>query len=216
MTSPLRNSSSAPLLNSSSGSALRPSSSSGSLEVTRLGPIRKFEPKFTKEERFRWMKPRLSSDVIYDVRDVASSRRIFFGTATRGEDSVTVEAKKRTNGPGSYEVLRSIDRLSDYHTRSAYRFGNASRESMVVKTPSPGAIYNIKNVYWNGPDDKIAIGFNCDRRKPLYTSTTSVNAEPVYPKLPQGPAISMGKKLKQKPKSSDVPGPIYDVQVICK
>jgi hypothetical protein len=189
------------------------SGSSPSIEVTRFGPVRKFTPKFTKEERFRWQDAIHTSDVMYSLPNVSSSKRIFFGTSTRGEDSTTIEQKKQTIGPGSYDVTRSIDKMSEYRTRTANHFSKAPRESMVMKTPSPGAVYNLRNSYWNGPDNRIAIGFNCDERKPLYTSTTSANAEPVNPQLPTGKSITIGRKIKMKSRSSDCPGPIYDVLV---
>lgn len=183
------------------------------MDVTRFGPVHSYEPKFTKEERFRWQSPTASSDVIYVLPNESSARRVFFGTASRGEDSTTIEAKKQTIGPGSYEVGKSFDRNSEYITRRVYRFGNSSRDSMVMKTPSPGAVYNLKNAYWNGPDNRLGISFNCDHRKPLYNTTTGADADPVYPKLPIGRSVTIGKRIKIKPKSSDVPGPIYDVLV---
>lgn len=183
------------------------------MDVTRYGAVRKFEPRFSKEERFRLTSSASSSDVIYVLPDVSSSRRVFFGSSVRGEDSASMEQKKNTVGPGTYEVLRCIDKTSDYRTRRSSRFGNASRESMVMRTPSPGAIYNLRNSYWNGPENRISIGFNCDQRKPLYTATTGADADAVNPRPPVTRSITIGKKIYTKPRNMDVPGPIYDVLV---
>ena len=185
---------------------------SGSAEV----PVPHLETRttFAREERFIHSSPAASSDVIYNIPVENTSRRIFFGTTLKGYDPTSAESAKSIVGPGSYDVSRCYDSVSEWPSRRNYRFGNSSRESSGIKTPSPGAVYNLKNAYWNGPDHAIKIGFNCDQRKPLYTPQTSANAKAVYPRLPpSGRIITIGRRIKSKAKSSDIPGPIYDVLV---
>jgi len=59
-------------------------------------------------------------------------------TVLQGADLVDGDAKKRNNGPGSYDVMRSYDYNSEYVSRKGFRFGGAPRQSLAMKTPSPG------------------------------------------------------------------------------
>lgn len=193
--------------------SLSPSKSKGF--VTRYGPQQTPQPEFPHEERFAWQKAQFVSDVAYKLPDTKMTIGSVFGTSVRaGMDDENPDAKKRTTGPGSYNIDRCFDSLSEYHTHSAGRFSCAAREGMNMKTPSPGAVYDTQKIFKNGRDKNIKISFNCDKRKPLYNESASQNADMLWPKLDRGPAISIGKRLKRKEKGSDTPGAVYEVHRI--
>jgi hypothetical protein len=65
-----------------------------------------------------------------------------FGNSLRtGMDDENPDAKKRSTGPGSYEFANCYDHLSEYQSTHANRFALAPRQSMAMKTPSPGAVF---------------------------------------------------------------------------
>lgn len=183
--------------------------------VTRYGVATSPEPMFGSEERFAWQKAQFVSDVVYRIPDAKEKRGVLFGTSNRGGmDDVNPDAKKRSTGPGSYHIEKCYDSVSEHPCHPAYRFGGAARQSMDMKTPSPGAIYNTSEIFKNGKDRNIKISFNTDNRKPLNSVPASANADMLWPKLPTGPAISIGKRLKHKGLGHDTPGAIYDVQKV--
>ena len=183
--------------------------------VTRYGPTKSPEPPFSQEERFTWQKAQFVSDVAYKLPDTKMTIGSVFGTSVRtGMDDENPDAKKRTTGPGSYNVEPCFDALSEYSTRKASRFACAAREGMNMKTPSPGAVYNTGEIYRDGKDKRIKISFNCDKRRPLYNESASQNADLLWPKLDRGPAISMGKRLKYRTKGDCTPGAVYEVHNI--
>lgn len=146
--------------------------------------------------------------------DIYFIKIVIFGNSLRaGADDENPDAKKNSTGPGSYDVAKGFDFNSEKSASRMTRFGAAPRQSMAMKTPSPGAVYNIDNCYWNGPKKNLAIGFNCDQRPPLYGSGAGSNAEISWPKLPTGPAITMGSRFKEKKLARPTPGAIYDVHV---
>ena len=116
------------------------------------------------EERFAWQKPQFSSDVMYELPSVSMNRVVSFPSAVRGGMDDNTDAKKRSTGPGTYSFGHCYDRLSDYCVHRANRFADAPRQSMDMKTPSPGAVYNVDKCYWNGPVKNIGISFNKDQR----------------------------------------------------
>ena len=136
------------------------------LPCTRYGPVHSPVTKLGTEERFAWQKPQFSSDVMYELPPVTMSRVVSFPSAVRGgmDDLANPDAKKRSTGPGSYNPETCFDRLSDYCVHRASRFADAPRQSMDMKTPSPGAVYNVEKCYWNGPVKTIGISFNKDQR----------------------------------------------------
>ena len=183
-------------------------------EVTRNGQIFKPEIKFGTEERFSWQKPKYLCDVVYDPPNSVMTKSTIFGTETRkGMDDINPDNKKRSNGPGSYEYTNSFNHNSEYVTKRAVRFAGAPRESMALKTPSPGAVYNITKQYYNGYDTFKGISFSQDKRKPLGVASTSADADMLLPKLPPSRSITIAKRITQKFHNSGVPGPIYDVHV---
>jgi hypothetical protein len=192
---------------------LRPQSPMKS--VTRLGVVKPPEPSFPKEERFTWQKPQYNCDASYDLPDAKMTRSITFAGALRADPiDDRPDNKKVTTGPGSYDVSNSFAFNSEYVTKSAGRFASAPRQSMAMKTPSPGAVYHIENTYWNGPVKTIGIGFNRDHRKPLNGSTDGANAEMLNPQLPRSrQTITMAGRFKEKSLFSQGPGAIYDVHV---
>lgn len=193
--------------------SLSPSKSNGF--VTRYGSNKCPDIRFSHEERFAWQKAQYVSDVAYKLPDTKMTIGSVFGTSGRaGMDDENPDAKKRTTGPGSYNVEPCFNALSDYSTRKAGRFAGAPREGMNMKTPSPGAVYNTDKIYRDGKDKRIKISFNCDKRRPLYNESASQNADMLWPKLDKGPAISMGKRLKQRTKGDRTPGAVYDVHKI--
>ena len=181
-------------------------------KATRYGPIADGTVSFAKEERFAWQKPKFQSDVAYQPTLDEQARPIRFGGEVRvtGQDD-NPDAKKRSTGPGSYDIQNAPNFLSEYIAHHGLRFATARRESMAVKTPSPGAVYNIDNQYWNGPNKQQAIGFNKDTRKPLYSGGGG-DADMLWPSLPKGRSITIAKRLVRKEKGSDTPGPHYNIR----
>ena len=175
---------------------------------TRYGVCRSPEPQFGGEERFRWQKANNPADVTYKIPELGVSKSTVFGTSLRSSASSKGD---NTTGPGSYNVEKGFLYNSEYPIHSAPRFGAAARESMAMKTPSPGAVYDTTKVFKNGPDKNIKISFNCDQRKPLFNPSASSNADMLWPKLPSGRSCSMGKRLKTRSKGDRTPGAIYNV-----
>lgn len=179
---------------------------------TRYGPIHGSNSKFLTEERFAWQKAKFQSDVLYELPSVSMTRSVVFPSGLRSGMDDNPDAKKRSTGPGSYNTGSCYDFSSEYAVKHAARFGAAPRESMAMKTPSPGPVYNIEKKYWNGPDKGKSISFNCDQRKPLY-SGGNVDADMLWPALPKGPSITMAKRIKTKEKGSDTPGAVYNLEL---
>lgn len=169
------------------------------------------EPIIGNEERFQWQKSKSASDVSYTLPDCKMTRSVVFSCSRRtGEDATS--SNKTSTGPGSYDSSK-IDFSSEHVMTKANKFGAAARQSMALKTPSPGAVYNIENTYWNGPVKKMGIGFNCDSRPDL-NSTNVSNAEMMLIKPSAGPSITMGARFKPKRFTGvNTPGAIYDVHV---
>jgi hypothetical protein len=178
--------------------------------ATRYGPMSQSNVSFAKEERFAWQKAKFASDVVYAPKLDGQARPIVFGGALRGSNDDNPDAKKRSTGPGSYDIQHAPKFLSMYLNHNASRFATAARQSMDMKTPSPGAVYNIEKVYWNGPDTGKAISFNCDKRRPLYDGEPT-DADMVWPALPKKPGITMAKRIARKEKGSDTPGAHYKI-----
>ena len=177
--------------------------------VTRYGQIGNNSIKFGNEERFAWQKARFSSDTQYELPTSMMQRASRFGTANRKPLN---DNENGTTGPGSYNPEKGYEVISEKVYHGAQRFGGAARESMVMKTPSPGPVYNVGQTYYNGPDKTLAIGFNQDHRKPLNTGdTASKDADMFLPKPTYGTARSIAGKLKRKEKGSDTPGAIYNI-----
>ena len=139
-------------------------SSSANKPCTRYGTISSPSTKIGREERFLWQKSKSTSDGVYDLPDLKSTRIITFGTAQRMAEQSNIDSGRRTTGPGSYDYGHCYDKVSEHRHRHGNRFSGAPRESMDLKTPSPGPVYNISKLYWNGADKGIKIGFNCDSR----------------------------------------------------
>jgi len=183
--------------------------------VTRHGRAHSPEASFGHETRFQWQGAQFVSDVAYKLPDTKMTKSAVFGTSARqGMDDENADAKKRSTGPGSYNIEHCYGFHSEYNKKPAYRFGGATRQSMDMKTPSPGAVYNTQEVYRTGKDKGIKISFNCDSRKPLYNESAASNADILWPKLPQGTAVSIGKRLKVKGLGHDTPGAVYEVHKI--
>ena len=184
-------------------------------EVTRYGPVKETQPKFGTEERFMWQKALGSSDCVYELPEMTSSKSVVFGSSLRGGMDDNPDRAKNSTGPGSYNPGESYDYNSEYITKSGNRFACAARASMAVKTPSPGPVYNIENCFWNGPIKNQGIGFANSVRQPLYGSTDTANADMFMPKVESGTSITIAKKFKGvKNSSAATPGPIYNVSSV--
>lgn len=186
----------------------RSPSKSPTKDVTRYGPVHVHAEKFGTEERFRWQKAKFSSDVVYKVPISKSSKDIRFPTSTRKRMN---DNEQFATGPGSYDVADCYDFLSEYGTRRSSKFGVAARPTMDVKTPSPGAVYNVGKSYYMGPEKTLAIGFNCDQRRDPGSQSITAEADMFSPKSETGPSITIAKKFVVKNAASSNPGPIYDV-----
>lgn len=143
------------------------------------------------------------------------SRSVLFGYALRqGMDEENPDNKKRSTGPGSYDYSQCYDSLSEYVKKEANRFPCAPRQSMALKTPSPGAVYNIDKQFYLGPEKHDGIGFPNSTRNDLFGRSTTANADMFIPKPETGPAITIAARPKQSNyKSRGTPGAIYDVHV---
>jgi len=182
--------------------------------VTRYGAVKQADLKFGTEERFKWQSAQETSDVIYEMPELGASRSVLFGSALRkGMDEENPDAKKRSTGPGSYNFGRCFDHHSEYRARTANRFSLAPRQSMAMKTPSPGAVYNIEKQYWNGPVKNEGIGFANGERGELYGASLGANADMFFPKPETGPKISIAKRFKPRSLAPNSPGAIYNVHV---
>ena len=178
--------------------------------ITRYGPNSNSTVSFALEERFAWQKAKFQSDVVYDVKSEGAGRTVLFPMNVRTPLDDNPDAKKRSTGPGSYDVQHAPNHISDYIFKGGQRFSTAARESMAAKTPSPGAVYNIDKCYYRGADKNEPISFNCDDRKPLGQAPS--DADMLWPQLSKGPAITIAKRLKRKEKGADTPGPIYNIR----
>ena len=118
--------------------------------VTRYGPVHGAPSKFLTEERFAWQKSKFQSDVLYELPSVSMTRSVVFSSGLRSGMDDNPDAKKRSTGPGSYNPGKCYDFCSDYMVHHAARLGAAPRESMAMKTPSPGPVYNVDKLYYNG------------------------------------------------------------------
>jgi len=181
-------------------------------DVTRYGVVKHADIKFGTEERFTWQNATNSNDVAYDLPDMIMSRSVIFGSSLRkGMDEENPDNKKRSTGPGSYDYAHCFDHNSEYITKVGNRFGCAPRQSMAVKTPSPGAVYNIDKQFWNGREKGMGIGFPNSTRQNLYGSSLGANADMFIPKYETGNAITIASRFKQKRPQEGTPGAIYDV-----
>eukprot|EP01038_Epipyxis_sp_PR26KG_P005932 gene5932-8179_t len=188
-------------------------STSPKKDVTRYGPIKSIDQKFGTEKRFNWQAPQFSSDVIYHIPDDKVSKSVIFGSSLRDTSNDNPDAKTRSNGPGSYDVVHCFDHLSEYVKKNGNRFPNAARQSMALKTPSPGAVYNIDNAFYMGPEKKMGIGFGNSSRQPLFNSSAGADADMFIPKYETGPAITISKRFNSKSTTSLTPGAVYDVHL---
>jgi hypothetical protein len=143
------------------------------------------------------------------------SRSVAFGYSLRkGMDEENPDNKKRSTGPGSYEFAGCFDHLSEYAHKEANRFACAPRQSMAVKTPSPGAVYNIEKKYYLGPEKSMGIGFANASRAPMNGKSVTANADMFIPKPETGSAITIaGRPKVAKFLQTPTPGAIYDVHV---
>ncbi len=174
--------------------------------ITRYGPRDQSTVSFAKEERFAWQKAKFQSDVVYDVKPEGAGRSVIFSGSLREDACDNPDAKKRSTGPGSYDVSNAPNFISEYIRKGGNRFASAARESMAVKTPSPGPVYTIEGCFFNGVDRGKKISFNCDKRKPLHEGTPT-DADMLWPQLSKGPSVTIAKRIPQKVKGSDTPGP---------
>jgi len=187
-------------------------STSPKKQVTRFGVVKNPELKFGNEERFKWQNALNSNDVVYELPELTTTKSVIFGSSLRvGMDEENPDNKKRSTGPGSYDFAPCFDHNSEYMTKAGTRFGCAPRQSMAVKTPSPGAVYNIEKQYWNGPDKSMGIGFVNASRQNLYGSSLGANADMFFPRSETGPSITIASRFKSKKFTGSTPGPIYDV-----
>jgi hypothetical protein len=136
--------------------------------------------KIGSEERFAWQKLTASTDGIYDLPDQRCPRTMTFGTSIRMSEESNSDAVKRRAGPGTYESSTCYDKVSDYTNKQGNRFSLAPRQSLDLKTPSPGPVYVISNQYWNGAEKGIKIGFNCDTRCSYFFFRSQVRLHHVY------------------------------------
>lgn len=163
---------------------------------------------FGTEERFRNTN-KSQTDNLYSLPKINDAKSIIFPSASRDFTVGASRINVSNTGPGSYDVSKGYDWNSEYPKKTGSRFATCPRESMAMKTPSPGAIYQIDNTYWNGPVKKLAIGFNTDERF-ADTKGSASTADLYIPKYDTGRAITIGQKLKMYNPGSLTPGPIYD------
>ena len=73
-------------------------------KATRYGPISEGSVSFAKEERFAWQKPKFQSDVAYNPALDGQAKDMVFGGSLRTAADDNPDAKKRSIGPGSYDI----------------------------------------------------------------------------------------------------------------
>lgn len=176
---------------------------------TRYGVVANPQPPFAKEERFAWQKAQYSSDSVYEIPLDSKVHNVLFGTSVR--KAMNEEGMKSSTGPGSYDFMKCYDHHSEYAKSNGNKFSLAARQSMAVKTPSPGAVYNVGKCYWNGPDKGEAIGFSVSTRKSLYGGSTTADADMFIPKSEKGIAVTMAGRPKTPQLTTTTPGAVYDV-----
>lgn len=176
---------------------------------TRYGVVANCQPAFAKEERFAWQKPQFTSDSVYDLMDKPNTKNTFFGTGLR--PPLNEAGTKSSTGPGSYDFTKCYDYCSEYKKLYGNKFAQAPRQSMAMKTPSPGAVYNLGSTYYTGPERKSAIGFANSQRGELYGGSTTANADCFIPKPDYGYGITMAGRPKKKHLDHSTPGAVYDV-----
>jgi hypothetical protein len=184
-------------------------------DVTRYGPIHLPDSKFGGEKRFQWQDTAEGEgDAIYDLPTMTMTRSVLFGHSIRkGMDDENPDSKKRSTGPGSYDVEHSHDHLSEYISRKGNMFSCAARKGMDVKTPSPGAVYNIEKKYWNGVEKSGGTTFSQATRQNPFDRSIAKDAELFFPKPDMGPSITIAGKHSYKLVGCVSPGPVYDVHV---
>eukprot|EP01039_Chlorochromonas_danica_P001774 gene1775-1939_t len=188
-----------------------PRSQSPKKEVTRYGPVHCTDCKFGDEKRFQWQSGSGTSDSIYNLPKMTMSRSVLFGQSLRADMAdENPDSKKRATGPGSYDVANSYEFNSEYVSKKGTMFPCAARQSMAMKTPSPGAVYNIEKKYWNGPDTNTGIGFPQSSRQDLFNRSAGADADMFFPRTDRGPAVTIAGRHEYRPMGS-TPGPIYDV-----
>lgn len=164
---------------------------------------------FGTEERFRTQN--CQTDNLYSLPKIDDTKSVIFPCATRLFESDTSRLNASSNGPGSYDVQHSSKFYSEYPKKDAVRFGTAPRESMIMKTPSPGAVYQIDKVYFNGPKSKSGLSFGHDSR---FAETKGLESSGLFiPKSDTGRAFHIGQKLKMIEPCSGSPGPIYNAHL---
>lgn len=185
------------------------------MDVTRYGRVRSPQTRFGNEERFLWQSDKNINDVSYQLPSVRNHRSVRFGQSLRQsmDEMTNPDSKTRDTGPGSYDISGSFDFVSDYVNHQATRFAGAPRKSMEMKTPSPGAVYNIEKKYYTGPDKREGISFSVAGRSALFTKPVTANADMYVPKPDRGPEITMGLRPKKKLLDNGTPGCIYDSHV---
>ena len=86
------------------------------IDVTRYGPVKSPQPKFGKEERFAWQNAQNSSNVVYEIPDMPTTKSVIFGSSLRINEDVKRGAGSST-GPGSYDFSKCYDHNSEYFTK---------------------------------------------------------------------------------------------------
>lgn len=178
--------------------------------VTRLGPIHVPSPTFPKDDRFRAQTPSSLCDVIYSLPSVRMTRQITFPSTERDG---TGDASNSGNGPGSYVYGDCFNHLSEKTSHHAGRFPRSQRQSMAMRTPSPGAIYNLGNTYWNGPVKTLPVRFNRDQRPAMNQESLTANADMLWPSLPRTPSVTIASRIPRRLQMGAGPGKIYDIKV---
>eukprot|EP01036_Dinobryon_divergens_P032612 gene32612-42232_t len=181
-----------------------------SVEVTRFGTVKEPALKFGSEERFAWQNAQNSSNVVYDIPDSSPTKSVIFGSSLRVDENS--KGSGSSAGPGSYDFTKCFDHISEYSVKQGNRFSCAPRNSMVIKTPSPGAVYNIEKCYWNGPDKNDGIGFSTAPRDSRNSGSNSADADMYLPKYDTGQGITIATRFNTNKKFAyATPGAIYDV-----
>jgi hypothetical protein len=179
--------------------------------VGRFGVTQATEPRFCSEERFADYANRNPCDNFYDLPDSKSKMSAFMGKSQRVSMSDTLPNSSGPEvGPGKYNIEYSLDVSSEHMVHNAPKFGSDVRQSLELKTPSPGAVYDTEGLNRFGRDKTIKISFNCDDRPPLHYPICTKNVDFFTPSLPKGRQASFGRRLPEAKKGVDTPGAIYD------
>eukprot|EP01041_Mallomonas_annulata_P000365 gene365-667_t len=78
-----------------------------------------------------------------------------------------------------------------------------SKKEITSRPVSPGPIYKLDGVFWNGPDKGQSTTFPKDQRRPVRNESEGASVDYYNPKLRSGPSITIAQKLPRRDKDKE-------------